>query len=131
MKRNKTLEKIARELAEGSFADNKLIEREVIRSIKVLKNLPASQAIFAMSEYLKGIKRKERNHTLYIEAAIPLSPDQIKKAKEIVERKFSITKVLVNINPEILGGFKIKIGDEVWDESLAVKIKQVKEAIQR
>ncbi len=36
---------------------------------------------------------------------------------------------MTNINPEILGGFKLKVGDEIWDESLHNKIVQLKEAI--
>ena len=54
---------------------------------------------------------------------------EIKKAKKIVEKKNIITKVVTNINSEILGGFKLKVGDEIWDESLKEKINQVKEVI--
>lgn len=129
MKKDKHLLKIIRKLADASFAEGRMVEKEVVRSIKILKSLPQSQAIFALSEYLKEIKRQEREHTMYIETAIPLSASQVKKAKKIVEKKVKITKVLVNINPEILGGFKLKIGDETWDESVIGKIEQVKEAI--
>lgn len=129
MKKNKQLLKIIHKLTEHSFIDGRLVEKEVVKTIKILKSLPTSQSIFALSEYLKGLKRKEREHTMYIETAIPLSTSQVKKAKKIVEKKIKITKVLVNINPEILGGFKLKIGDETWDESVRGKIDQVKEAI--
>lgn len=112
-----------------SFKDGKMVELQVARSIKALKSLPKSAAIQALSEYLKALKRKERMHTMYIETTIPLSAAQIKKMKKVVEKKVKITKVLVNINPDILGGFRIKIGDEIWDESILGKILQVKEAI--
>lgn len=136
MKIKKQLQKTVSKLIDISFKDGRMLEGQVIKSIKVLKSLSRSEAILALSEYLKGIKRKEREYTMYIETAIPLSPAQIKKAKKIVERKAAgsersrtITKVLVNINPEILGGFKLRIGDEIWDESVIGKIQQVKEAI--
>jgi len=79
---------------------------------------------------LRQLKRKEREHTLYIETAIPLTPEQIKKMKKIVEKKVKITKVLVNSNTGILGGFKIRIGDEIWDDSISGRIEKVKEVIQ-
>lgn len=129
MKRNKQIEKLITKLVESSFQDGKLVESQVIKSIKLLKSLSKSQAIFALSEYLKGIKRKERQHTMYIETVIPLSPIQVKKAKKILEKKFKITKIITNVNLEILGGFKLRVGDEVWDESILGKINQVKEAI--
>ncbi|MBI4036070.1 F0F1 ATP synthase subunit delta [Candidatus Daviesbacteria bacterium] len=129
MKKDKQLLKIIHKLTESSFIDGRLIEKEVVKTIKILKSLPTSQSIFALSEYLKGLKRTEREHTMYIETSIPLSTSQVKRAKKIIEKKVKITKVLVSINPEILGGFKLKIGDETWDESVRGKIDQVKEAI--
>lgn len=145
MKKDKQLQKLINKLVEKGFVDGKIIENQVTKAIKFLKSLPRTDAIWALSEYLKLLRRKEREHTMYIETTIPLSTEQIKKAKKIVERKVNpsvtlrvngersqtikITKVLVNINPEILGGFKLRIGDEIWDESILGKIQKVKEAI--
>lgn len=134
MKKSKLLQKTITKLVEASFKEGKIIENQVTRSIKTLKSLPRSEAIWALSEYLKLLKRKERQHTMYIETVIPLSPNQIKNAKKIVEKKVhgstdKITKVLVSVNPEILGGFKLRVGDEIWDESLLGKLNQIKEAI--
>lgn len=127
----KQLQKTVNQLVDASFKDGRILETAVTRSIKALKSLATDEAIKALSEYLKALRRKEREYIMYIETAIPLSPVQISKARKIVERKHKITKVLVSINPEILGGFKLRIGDEIWDESVAGKIQQVKEAIQR
>lgn len=129
MKKDKYLLKMVRILARDSFSDSKLVEAKVTRAIKTLRILPRSKAIFAMTEFLTQLKRKEREHTLYIESTTPLSSSQINKVKKFVEKKSKITKVLVNINPEILGGFKLKVGDEIWDETVAGKIRQIKEAI--
>lgn len=129
MKKDKHLLKVVRKLVEGCFKDGRIIEKEVVKSIKNLKTLPTTKAIVAISEFLKELRRKERAHTMYIETAIPLSSTQVAKAKKIVAKNNIITKVLVQVNPEILGGFKLKIGDETWDESVLGKIEQVKEAI--
>ncbi len=125
----KELQKIVSKLVDLSFKEGRMVEAQVIKSIRVLKALPKSEAIQALSEYLKSLKRKEREHTMFIETTVPLSPVQVQKMRKIVEKKIKITKVLVNINPEILGGFKLRIGDEIWDESISGKIMQVKEAI--
>lgn len=125
----KQLKKIITKLVDLSFKDGKIVELQVSKSIKLLKTLSRSQAIFALSEYLKALKREERKYTMYIEAAISLSVPQLQKIKRIVDKKIKITKVVTSINPEILGGFKLKIGDEIWDESILNKITQIKEAI--
>ncbi len=125
----KQMQKIVKKLADASFSGGRIIESQVIRSIKVLKSLPQYEAISALGEYLNSIKRIERQFTMVVETSIPLAVVTVNKMRKIVEKKNKITKVLVNINPEILGGFKLKIGDEIWDESILGKINQVKEVI--
>lgn len=129
MMKGKQLQKIIQKLVEKSFKDGKIVESQITKAIKALKSLPRYQAIQALSEYIKLLKTEERKHTLYIESTIQVSTNQIKRIKKNIERRVKITKVITNINPEILGGFKLKVGDEVWDESILSKINQVKEAI--
>ncbi len=136
MKINKALSKTIGMLVEASFKDGKMIEEKVTKSIKVLKSQPRIQAIASLSEYLKQLKRKERQYTMFIETVFPLSDIQLKKMKKIVEKKTmpdgrqaKITKIITSLNPEILGGFKLRVGDEIWDETFFGKVNQVKEAI--
>lgn len=125
----KKLKVIVTKLAEESFKDGKIVESFVVKSIKLLKSQPPSQAILSLGEYLKELKRRERQHTMYVETAVKLSSDQLKKMTKIVEKNVKITKVVTNVNPNLLGGFKLRVGDETWDESILGQITQVKEAI--
>ncbi len=129
MKKAKMLEKLVKKLVDQSFKDGKLLESSVVRSIKILKSQSRSEAIMTLSLYLKELKKKDRQYTMFLETAFPLSSTQLKKAKKIVEKKHKITKVTLSVNPQILGGFKLRIGDEIWDESILAKINQMKEAI--
>ncbi len=129
MKKNKLMQGIVNKLLQLSFKEERLLESQVVKSIKVLKSLPKSEAIQSLQEYLQGIKRIEREHTLIIEAATPLSSLQVKKAKKFVEKTVKISRVQVTINPEILGGFKLKVGDNIWDGSILGSIYQIKEAV--
>ena len=129
MKKSKQLQKAVTKLVEVSFKDGKIVESQITKAIKVLKSLPNYQVIEALSQYLRLLKREERKYTMYVEAAIPLSSAQLQKMKKIVEKKTKITKVVTSLNPDILGGFKLRIGDEIWDETILGKINQVKEAI--
>lgn len=129
MKQNKQLQKTVSKLADLSFQDGRIIESRVIQSIKILKSLPKYEAIEALSDYLKDLKRQQRQYTMYVETTAPLSISQLQRIKKIVEKRHRITKIETKINPEILGGFKLKVGDEIWDESVLGRIGQVKEAI--
>lgn len=129
MKNKKLMQGFVNKLLKLSFKDERLLESQVVKSIKVLKSLPKSEAIQSLQEYLQGIKRIERDHTLIIEAATPLSSLQVSKAKKFVEKTIRISKIQVTLNPEILGGFKLKVGDNIWDSSVLGSIYQIKEAV--
>ena len=129
MKNSKQLQKFIKKLVELSFKEEKLIESSVIKSMSILKSLPMENSIWALNEYLKQLKRKERKHIMYLETIIPMPPAQIQKVKKIVEKRVQINKVITSVRPEILGGFKLRVGDEVWDETLLSKINQIKEVI--
>lgn len=128
MKR-KQIERLVSKLVEASFKDGKLVESQVLKSIKLLKLQPKSEAIFYLTRYLKQLRRIQKQHTLFIETVVPISSAQLNKIRGKFIKKFKITKVMTSINPEILGGLKVRIGDEIWDGSLLNKINQIREAI--
>jgi len=127
MKKNKQLQKTIGKLVEVSFKDGRIMEGQVIRSARTLKSLPAATAIQTLSEYLNGLKRKEKKHTAYVETAVSLSPAQLQKVKRMA--KETITKISVKINKDIVGGFKLTIGDDIWDGSVLGRMNQVMEVI--
>lgn len=129
MIKDKKIIKKIRKLAEKSFKDSRLNQFEVTKSIKLLKSQPKSMALFTLTKYLKELKKIEKQHTLFIETVIPISVVQRNKITARLSKKFKITKVTNDLNPEILGGLKIRIGDEIWDGSLLNKLNQVREAI--
>lgn len=131
MKKSDKLQNLVTKLVEQSFRDEKQVESQIIKSIKLLKSLPLplSKLVLALSEYLHRVKLRQNKRTMFIETVIPLTEIQLKQIKKIMEKKAKITKVVTSINPEILGGFKLRIGDQIWDLSIRSKIRQIKEAI--
>lgn len=125
----KYLRKLINDLVKISFKDGVIIEHQVVRAIKALKSLPKYQAIQTLTEYVKQLKNLERKHTMYIESVVPLNKVQLKKIKKNIERQVKVTRIVTQANPAILGGFILKIGDEVWDASILDRLNQVKEVI--
>lgn len=126
----KQLIKIVNLAVKSSFKEDKILESQVVRVIKTFKQLKTSDAVFAMTEYMKGVKKQLREHTLTIETAVPLSQTEVGKIKKSMEKEdFKISQIQVNINPEILGGVRVRIGDTIFDSSLEGKIKKIGEII--
>lgn len=127
--KKKRFKKLINDLVKMSFKDGVIIESWVIRVIKALKSLPKYQGIETLTEYVKQLKRLERKHAMHIETVIPLNKVQLETIKKNAEKKVKVTKIVTKINPSILGGFILKIGDEVWDASILDRVNQVKEVI--
>lgn len=123
--KNKQLRKLVELAIETSFQNGKLNESKVASVIKVFKKLPKAQAIFALSEYLKRLRMEINKTTLNIESAVAFSPTELKRVQNLFKKDFMVNKVETTVKPEILGGLKVKIGDNLFDYSIKTKIMQI------
>lgn len=63
-------------------------------------------------------------------SAYAISDDQLEKLVSVLENKFKCKiKAEVNIDPELIGGVKIVIGDEVIDSSVRGKLETMSVAL--
>ncbi|MBI2021713.1 F0F1 ATP synthase subunit delta [Candidatus Daviesbacteria bacterium] len=125
MKKNKLLKKLVEKLVQASFSAGKLSENKAQKIIKDLEKLPTSEAIFALTEYSKGIKRELDKTTLVIEAAVDLSKSELAKIERQVKKDFPVNQTKVVVNPNLIAGLRIRVGDLLIDNSLQDKILQI------
>lgn len=125
MKNRKKLKKIAAKSVKLSFKEGSVHKLSAEEVIRILKTLPRAQAIYAISKFLKGFRRRSGETTLTIESAVPLSKLQLGSIVKRLSGEFVITEVVNKINPDLLGGMKIKIGDTIIDYSLEGRMQQI------
>ena len=94
-----------------------------------LKSLPRSQAIYIISKFLKGVRKRKDQTTLLIESAVSLTEAQLEHIFKSFRKEFVVTEIKNIVNPSLLGGFRVRIGDIVQDYSLEGKILKLREAI--
>lgn len=129
MKNKKQIRTIINKAIKASFKDGKLLELKALNFANFFKAQPRVEAIELLSEFLRRLKIEMNATVLVIESVIPLSKKQQDIIKKKFSSKFTITNSQVKINPEILGGLKIRVGDHIYDDSIQARIYQVKEAI--
>lgn len=128
MKLDKRLQTMVQTMAEGSFNDSgKLQEVKVQSYLQSLKKLPASRALSALQAYLKQLKREIAQKTLQIESVIPLTKPEVEKITRFMSGQTAVIQVKTKLNPSLLGGIRLKMGDVVYDDSVSRKIKTLKE----
>lgn len=128
MKQKKFWQKIIVAALNKSFKDGKLQTVEVKKYFKLFSKLPRILAIYALGEYLKGLKRVERKHTLLIESATSLSALEVKQVANLFKQE-KIVDIKIQIDSSLIGGIKVKFGDLVFDDSIKVHLNQIKGVI--
>ncbi len=125
----KRMQKEINKLVDQSFKSGKSDEVFISKVVSIIKKQPLSDSIRLLTLYLKGLKRKVTENTLVIESAIKLTEKELQDLKKSI--KTEVYSVQQNINPSLLGGLRIKIGDEFLDFSLQSKINQVANQIRK
>ncbi len=123
------LNKIIDRAVAASFENGELKMIAVNRLVKDFKTMHLSDAIYTLSNYVKGLKRTLNEYTMTVESVVPLSLGQMLSIQKKLRRLFSITNTRATINPSLLGGIRIRVGDTVLDYSIRSKLNQIKDAI--
>lgn len=67
-----------------------------------------------------------------IASAFPLSDKQLKDLVARLEKKFKQKiEPRVNVDPELIGGVKVEVGDEIWDASVKGRLETMAFALTR
>ncbi len=112
-----------------SFKNGKLDQTAVKKFTSLFKQLEDAEAIFSLTHYLKGLKLETEKYTLSIESKEKLTPQQVSNIATSLKKDYQFTEIINTVNPSLLGGFKVKIADVVFDSSLFTKILMIGEAI--
>ncbi len=126
----KSVTRIVDRLMKTTFKSDGYLNLTVVeKNTNTLKMLPISVSIYALTEYLSRIKAEQSKTILEIESAVTVPPADLKKIVGALKTDYKISAVKTTLNPILLGGLKIKIGDNVFDDSVGRKILQLGEEI--
>lgn len=105
--------KLLKQLINLSFVNNKLEEQTVGRIASLLKRSD-------LKLYLKGLKKKERSLTVFVNLAI-----EVKNIKDKFKNIFPDRKIDLNIDPSLLLGLRIIDNDNVFELSLKNSLDKI------
>ena len=85
---------------------------------------------FIVERYEKLREEQENTVEANVESAFPLDDDQLKVLLQRLERHTGRkVKTSPRVAPELIGGVKVQIGDEVWDASVRGQIDSMAGAL--
>ena len=130
MKVNKEIRRLSREMLRASFTDDQ-IDRGKITSL--LQSLVAKKPRHYLDilQYYKRLVRLEieKRHAR-IESSTELSPETSARIVENLKKKRGrdLTTEFV-VNPELLGGIRIRVGSDVWDGSVRDRLERLQKQL--
>jgi F-type H+-transporting ATPase subunit delta len=130
MKSAKGTRKVSRQLFRHSFTSGKLDEEKISHMVQTVLATKPRHYLDVLKDYQHLIQLEVEKRHAVIESATPLNRtlgDQIvgnlrSKYGEDLTTEF-------RTNPELLGGLRIKIGNDVWDGSIKNRLDQLQEQL--
>ncbi len=86
----------------------------------------------AIADGLVALAARERAHSVAeVRSAVPLSDDQQRRLSEALEQSTGVpVDVKVVVDPEVVGGLVVRMGDTVIDGSVASRLSTVRSHLQ-
>ena len=130
MKINKEARRLSKELLRASFTDGQLDNGRISSLVRSLIDKKPRNYINVLNEYKRLIRLEVEKRTATIESATELSPEVAARTAENLKQKYGadLTTNFV-VNPELLGGMRIRVGSDVWDSSVRNRLQRLQQQL--
>ncbi len=129
MKASNVAQRAARKLFKATMAGGEL-DPDVVK--KVVAKLGAAKPrgyLGIISAYARLVRLEVESHNALVESATPLSDAMQSTVRaDLVKKYDSKLEVSFAVNPDLLGGLRVKVGSDVLDGSVKNRLDRLNEA---
>jgi F-type H+-transporting ATPase subunit delta len=130
MKINKETRQLSRQLLRASVVDGKLDSGRISSLVKSLIEKKPRHYIHVLEAYQRLLRLEVEKRTATIETATELSPQAGQQIVENLKRKYgSDLAARFVVNPQLLGGMRIRVGSDVWDSSVRNRLHRLQQQL--
>ena len=123
MKTNRKATRAARRLFRVCLVDGLLAERRVRRVVERLAASRSARALPVLSGFARLVRLDVDRHTALVESAAALAPELRKNIRAGLVRVYGPgLRTTFARNPSLIGGLRIKVGSDVYDDSVRAKL---------
>ncbi|HOA30478.1 MAG TPA: ATP synthase F1 subunit delta [Clostridia bacterium] len=98
----------------------------------MVQNGHGSQIVPALDEYIERAKRRVGVLEAKVVSAIPLTDEQVESIRDILRKKTHMDiEISYDVDPDIIGGFYVMVGDRVFDATVRSEMIKMKESLKR
>lgn len=104
------------------------IGRNFLRTVIENDRLAALPAVARQVRALVNAQRGVADAT--VESAFPIEPEALVELQSVLEKRFGRPlRLQVQLNPALIGGVRVVVGDEVLDTSVKARLEQMRVAL--
>lgn len=130
MKINKETRQLSKELLRASFTDGRLDSSRVAALVKSLIEKKPRNYIKVLESYKRLLRLEVEKRSATIETASELAADASEQIVANLKRKYgSDLAAKFVVNPELLGGMRIRVGSDVWDSSVRNRLHRLQQQL--
>ena len=130
MKINKETRQLSKDLLRASFVDGRLDGGRVSSLLKSLIEKKPRHFIQVLEAYKRLLRLEVEKRTATIETATELAPEAGQQIVDNLKQKYgSDLAAKFVVNPELLGGMRIRVGSDVWDSSVRNRLHRLQQQL--
>ena len=127
MKISKEARRTARQLFRLCMANGKLDETRLRMVVQKVSTSNPRGYHANINALLKQVRSEIDNQRALVESATPLDATMQFNLKSGLSKKYGRELALeFQVNPELLGGIRVKVGSDVWDGTVKARLEALK-----
>ena len=130
MKVNKEIRQLSREMLRASFTDGQIDRGKITSLLQSLIAKKPRRYLDILQYYKRLVRLEIEKRHARIESSTELSPETSARIVENLKKKRGrdLTTEFV-VNPELLGGIRIRVGSDVWDGSVRDRLERLQKQL--
>ena len=130
MKINKETRQVSRQLLRSSFADGQLDRSRVSQLVTTMIEQKPRNYLKILDAYKRLLRLEVEKRSATIESASELAPEAAARLVQNLRRKYGLDLTMkIVVNPDLLGGMRIRVGSDVWDSSVRNRLQRLQQQL--
>jgi len=130
MKINKEIRRLSREMLRASFTDGQLDPGRIASLVDSLIARKPRNYIGVLKNYRRLLRIEVEKRRARIETAREVDRETASRLVTNLKKKYGsdLTAEFV-VNPQLLGGMRIRVGSDVWDGSVRNRLERLEQQL--
>ena len=130
MKINKEIRRLSREMLRASFTDGQLDPGRIASLVDSLIARKPRNYIGVLKNYRRLLRIEVEKRRARIETASEVDRETASRLVTNLKKKYGgdLTAEFV-VNPQLLGGMRIRVGSDVWDGSVRNRLERLEQQL--